>query len=293
MLRRHVTIATLFTLLLPACVVEEIDAIIAERGVTYCSTADSSTAADTSTSTSTGTSVGASEVGTSGGASASMSAAGTLDTASSTSSTSSASSASSTGEPAGPVCGDSVIAGDEECDDGNALDGDGCRNDCTRRWIVFVTSEPFKQGKFNGITGADYECRHRATNMFLPNGERYMAWVSTSKVQPADRLYHARGPYVLVNGLQVAANWDALTSGTLENPINVSEKSETVSAVVWTGTDITGLRLPNTQHCSDWTYNDSDQTGWLADSSATDAFWTRGVENPCNAEAAIYCFEQP
>lgn len=62
---------------------------------------------------------------------------------------------------------------------------------------------------------------------------------------------------------------------------------------VWTGTDITGLRLPNTQHCSDWTYNDSDQTGWLADSTATDAFGTRGIESDCGAYAAIYCFEQP
>lgn len=29
------------------------------------------------------------------------------------------------------LCGDSIVAGDEECDDGNALDTDGCRNNCT------------------------------------------------------------------------------------------------------------------------------------------------------------------
>jgi len=282
---RSSTISALLTLIVPACVIERIDAIIAEHGVTYCSTTESSTAAEASSGTSTSTGTEGGETSTTEEGGASMSASGTLGTSSGGS--------SSTGEPAGPVCGDHVVAGDEECDDGNELDGDACRNDCTRRWIVFVTSEPFKQGNFNGITGADYECRHRATNMFLPNGERYMAWISTSKVQPADRLYHARGPYVLVNGLQVAASWDALISGTLENPINVSEKSETVSAVVWTGTDVTGLRLPNTQHCSDWTYNDSDQTGWLADSLATDAYWTRGVESHCGVEAAIYCIEQP
>lgn len=283
---RSVTITNMFIVLLPACTVERIDAIIAEHGVTYCPTTGSSSAAESTTGTSTGTSTGTAgqDASTTGGDSASMSAGETLE---------STGGSSSTGEPAGPICGDSVVAGDEECDDGNELDADACRNDCTRRWIVFVTSAPFKAGKLNGIIGADYECRHRATNMFLPNGERYKAWLSTSEVQPADRLYHARGPYVLVNGLQVAANWDALTSGTLENPINVSEKSETVSAAVWTGTDIKGLRIPNTQHCSDWTYNDSDQTGWFAVSTATDAFWTQAVESDCGAKAALYCFEQP
>lgn len=52
-----------------------------------------------------------------------------------------------------------------------------------------------------------------------------------------------------VNGLQVAADWDALSSGTLEHPIHVNEKSEIVGSVVWTGTDGTGMRIPNTGHC--------------------------------------------
>jgi hypothetical protein len=42
--------------------------------------------------------------------------------------------------------------------------------------------------------------------------------------------------YVLVNGLVVAQDWDALTSGTLENAIVVDEKSMTQNGLVWTGT---------------------------------------------------------
>lgn len=283
---RSVTITNMFIVLLPACTVERIDAIIAEHGVTYCPTTGSSSAAESTTGTSTGTSTGTAgqDASTTGGDSASMSAGETLE---------STGGSSSTGEPAGPICGDSVVAGDEECDDGNELDADACRNDCTRRWIVFVTSAPFKAGKLNGIIGADYECRHRATKMFLPNGERYMAWVSTSEVQPALRMHHGRGPYVLVTGVQVAADWHALTSGTLEHPIDVNEMSQTMVAGVWTGTDVTGLRMPSSAHCSDWTYNDSDQTAWLADAGATDAFWTRAIESDCGADAAIYCIEQP
>ncbi|HFE44065.1 MAG TPA: DUF4215 domain-containing protein, partial [Nannocystis exedens] len=32
--------------------------------------------------------------------------------------------------PAGE-CGDGIVSGDEECDDGNKKDGDGCSSDCT------------------------------------------------------------------------------------------------------------------------------------------------------------------
>ncbi len=54
-----------------------------------------------------------------------------------------------------------------------------------------------------------------------------------------------------------------------------------------------GPRIPNTQHCSDWEYGDSQQTGWIGDSTATDALWTHGIESDCGALAALYCFEQP
>ena len=32
--------------------------------------------------------------------------------------------------PITPCCGNDVKEGDEECDDGNAVPGDGCENDC-------------------------------------------------------------------------------------------------------------------------------------------------------------------
>lgn len=277
----------LFALLTPACVIEKIDAIIAEHGVTYWPTESSSTTDTTALSASSGTDTDEADTTSTSTSSASDSQGSSSPANTTTDAT------STTDAPPASVCGDKLITGDEECDDGNVQDGDTCRNDCTRRWTVFVTSEPFTQGDFGGIVGADYECRHRATKMFLPNGERYMAWVSTSEVQPALRMHHGRGPYVLVTGVQVAADWHALTSGTLEHPIDVNEMSQTMVAGVWTGTDVTGLRMPSSAHCSDWTYNDSDQTAWLADAGATDAFWTRAIESDCGADAAIYCIEQP
>ncbi len=280
---RHIP-ALLGVLLGCACAVEAIDDSPADHEVTESSTGLTTTAGSTSTGTTGDASTGTST----------QEPSGTVSDAEDTSSGQDTSgSESSSGAPPGPVCGDAFVEGEEECDDGNASNEDSCRNDCVRRWYVFITSAPSIQGDLNGITGADYECRHRATKAFLPNGERYKAWLSTSTVQPADRMYHARGPYVRLDGQQIAADWDALTSGTLEHSISVDENGETVEIAVWTGTTAAGTRIPNTQHCSDWEYGDSEQTGWIADSTATDALWTHGVETPCGALAALYCFEQP
>ena len=45
------------------------------------------------------------------------------------------------------VCGDGEITGDEECDDGNAKDGDGCSSDCTIEtgWICELPGTPCTQ----------------------------------------------------------------------------------------------------------------------------------------------------
>jgi cysteine-rich repeat protein len=43
------------------------------------------------------------------------------------------------GDPGAPsVCGDEVVEGNEECDDGNVASGDGCENDCTFTCIAGV-----------------------------------------------------------------------------------------------------------------------------------------------------------
>ena len=41
---------------------------------------------------------------------------------------------------AGAVCGDSVVEGAEECDDGNVVDRDGCASDCTLWWDASLTA---------------------------------------------------------------------------------------------------------------------------------------------------------
>ena len=283
----------LFFLCLPACGLEEIDAILAK----YDTFGESSSSGETGTST-TSTSTTQGEPGESG-TDTTSGPGPALSTSTSTGAGDDTSDDTTTGPdpgstgPAPSMCGDGVVEGDEECDDANAVDGDGCFNNCTRSWLVFITSEPFTTGDIKGLIGADYQCRHRASKLFLPNGDRYMAWISTSEVQPVDRLYHARGPYRLVNGDQVAASWDALVAGPLDHPIMLSELGELVNAPVFTSTTPEGWRVPNSTYCDDWTIGGGKNFTWYGDSTATDKLWTLGVESICGLHAALYCFEQP
>jgi cysteine-rich repeat protein len=267
--------------LLSSCVVEQIDDILAERGVTYCpsSTGESeggletSTSADTRTESSTGV-VSGSESSSTGG-----------ETSSSTTG------AESTGPPV-PVCGDGVVEGDEACDDGNAKPADGCQ-ECAKDSVVFVTSEVYQGYALDGLYGADQRCRSLAAKAGLDRFLTFKAWLSTPTMSVADRFVHSRGRYVLVNGLVVAQNWDALTSGTIENPIVVDEYSQTQDSAVWTGTLASGEPALGSEFCEDW----ADDSGLLkfagtGFSTATDATWSFFEQGGCGSELRLYCVEQ-
>ncbi|MBK7825532.1 MAG: DUF4215 domain-containing protein [Nannocystis sp.] len=267
--------------LLDACGVQQIDDILAERGVTDCPSSigessvepDRSTNADASTSTSMGA----------------MSGSGTSSTSGEPSSSTSGS--DSTG-PLPPVCGDGVIEGDETCDDGNDIPADGCQ-ECARDSIVFVSSEVYQGYALGGLYGADQRCRSLAAKAGLDRFLTYKAWLSTPAMSAADRLVHSRGRYMLVNGLVVAQNWDALTSGTLENPIMVDEHSQSQDSAVWTGTLASGQPAVGSEFCEDW----DDDSGLLkfagtGFSTSVDATWSFFEQGGCGSELRLYCVEQ-
>lgn len=266
------------------CVIEEIDALIAERGVTECSSStgeiESSSTFDAKTSTGASTSTEASAEGSS-----------TSSSSGETTSESSSSGSSST-DPGAPVCGDGVVEGDEACDDGNAVPGDGCQ-ECASDSIIFVTSALYQGFALGGLYGADQRCQSLAAKAGLARPLTFTAWLSTPSMPASDRLMHSRGRYVLVNGLVVAQNWDALTSGTVENAIMVDETSMTQETPVWTGTLASGQPAPASDFCEDW---DDDsmllKLGGFGFSASTDATWSYFEDAACDSNARLYCVQQ-
>jgi cysteine-rich repeat protein len=271
-----------------ACFVADIEAIIAQYEVTEPpgSSGDGSTGLNASTSTSTGTSAAgttSSDTSTSGPGTTADSGSGD-DSGSSTTTT-------TTGPPPA-VCGNGVVEADEHCDDGNDAPDDGCHA-CVGDSIVFITSEVYQGFKLGGLYGADQRCRNLAAKAGLARPLTFMAWLSTSTMSVADRMLHSRGRYVLVNGLVVAQDWDALTSGALEHPIAVTEHSETREDLVWTGTLPDGQPSLGSEFCGDWddpsAFNEDGGSGY---SLATDAWWSFFDHNDCASELPLYCVEQ-
>ena len=265
-----------------------------------------STSSDAGSTTTTPADTGSSGTGSAGDSSTGGSTASTTSTASTNEAATSSSTGGETDTSTGmtsespAMCGDGVVAGDEECDDGNAVDIDECDNACARAWTIFVTSEANFDGNINGLVGSGNRCRGHAAKAPLPRWDTYVALLSDSTNSAADRLHHARGWYRLVNGLPVAHGWDALMNGPLENPVNVTELSTTLMAtLVWTGTLPGGAAVPNAQHCEDWTSNSAFARGHFGDCSMTTSLWLHepdpefsptdcGIENK-----SLYCVEQP
>ena len=55
-------------------------------------------------------------------------------------------------------CGNGIVDPNEECDDGNVSDGDGCSSSCAKEYkIVFLTSKTYS-GNLGGLDGADTIC---------------------------------------------------------------------------------------------------------------------------------------
>lgn len=270
-----------------ACVVEDIDALIADRGVTYCPS--SSSESDSSGGTSTDSNTSGSGSDTSGDTT------GSTDTSTSSSETTSTSAGEESGSSTGPnppLCGNGVVEGDETCDDGNVTPGDGCQ-ECARDSVMFISSETYQGFALGGLDGADQRCQSLAAKAGLASPLTFKAWLSTPAMPAAQRLLHSGGRYVMVNGLVIAQSWEALTSGTIENPIMVDEHSETQDTLVWTGTLATGEPALGSEFCEDWD-DDSGllKYGGVGLSASSDSTWSFFDQGPCGSELRLYCVEQ-
>jgi hypothetical protein len=254
-----------------------------------------------------------SSTGSSSTTAADESSSSAADTSSSGSAGAEASTGTTTGESTGgptgdppdpttdeptPFCGDGVVNGHEECDDGD-LQSDTCYF-CNRVRLIFVTSILLQGGKINGIVSADAYCKSlaNAAKNELPDSPivdpgNFKALLATS-TEGLERHFIGEGPYRLVNGLTVSRSFVELFTEPLEHPINVTERSETQHATVYTGFDIDGDPFPGIDFCGDWT--DFNGTCNYGHSDAVDSNWVHAENewNPsgCGDEQPIYCVEQ-
>jgi hypothetical protein len=175
--------------------------------------------------------------------------------------------------------------------------------------LVFVSSISLT-GDLGGLDGADLKCQTLAKAS--SRSGTFKAWLSSTTTSAASRLTHSTGPYVLVNGTQVAADWAGLTSGTLLNPISMSETggfppqsnilcSSTNVPAAWTATAPDGtLATTVGATCADWTTSGPSNGAVLGIVASTSATWTDGCSSQvpggtstmCAGAAALYCIEQ-
>src|SRR5215211_4295256 len=155
-------------------------------------------------------------------------------------------------------------SGDEVCSGGACLvpacgAGGPCR--------VFLSSIRY-DGNLGGLNGADAKCQDLANAAGLPGS--YKAWLSDSTSSPSSRFVPSTGPYRLVTGTTIAANWTDLTDGPLLAPITVTETGGGFgsSERVWTHSLSNGNAGADPgAHCANWSTNGPGAEG--KDGSAT------------------------
>jgi cysteine-rich repeat protein len=194
-----------------------------------------------------------------------------------------------------PRCGDGLTQAQngEECDDGDLDDANGCNTQCGRDRYVFLTSVSY-QGNFGTVSGANSLCKHAAKLADLPNYDTYRAWMSDDTFTPDVWFYKSKGRYILTNGLVVADDWDDLTDGTIQRPINIDENGDEKGGRPWSNTTTSGLRRPGLDDCMGWTTMEFPLVGRVGSDQHEDSRWTDAAEvNPvlCVGVQPFYCFE--
>jgi hypothetical protein len=140
-----------------------------------------------------------------------------------------------------------------------------------------------------GVAAADQVCRTAATLAALPQPEGFVAWISDSGVDAADRVT-VTGPLRRLDGYTVAGSLAALLDHPI-NSIHVDENRQYLASQpgVFTGTNADGTADPST--CSNWTTSSSGSFAGLGRASAgRTGLWTDAGATGCHQEQRLYCF---
>ena len=143
----------------------------------------------------------------------------------------------------------------------------------------------------SGVAAGDGICQHLATDAGLRDPGSFKAWLSGAGASAVSRFVN-QGPWVRVDGIQVADEVLDLGNGKLDSPIHVLESGVYMYGVgVWTGTLADGSADPST--CDDWSSAADTHFGRYGIANATLANWTEHpVLRKCDAaQYSLYCLQ--
>lgn len=204
----------------------------------------------------------------------------------------------------GPSCGDGLVQGPEECDAGEANgsgeptseDGVACESACRfSANVVFVSSTVYTGKEVDGITGAHGHCKELATNAGLDNADAFKAFISAVGFTPAGHFVHSDIPYVRLDGIRIADDWNDLIQNGPNSGLVVTEtKDHLMNGKVWTGTGPDGTMYLPEMTCAGWTSDSPALKGRVGRVSPDPhpTQWTSESNWGCDLSARLLCFEQ-
>lgn len=148
---------------------------------------------------------------------------------------------------------------------------------------------PEAPGVATGIDAGDEICQTIATAAGLRDPGSFKAWLSDSTTDAKDRFLYG-GPWVRLDGLQVAASLAALTDGELDVPINVNEDlAYETNTRSYTGTNPAGTTSNST--CLDWVSGSDVDNATYGSANSVGNSWTDASDVSCDLGASLYCLQ--
>ncbi len=176
-------------------------------------------------------------------------------------------------------CGDS-------CGDQQACES----NTCVTARRVFITSS-VHLGAMGGLFGADSICQARADEAGL--GGTFMAYMTSSSTG-LERLEHPAVPFVRLDGVRIADDWNDLSDESIQNTLTIAENRQVTGGNTWTGLQNQGSFDSD---CDEWSFGGhgclmGQPCGGGGESSQIDNHWDGFFVFHCDSAFRLYCVEQ-
>lgn len=171
--------------------------------------------------------------------------------------------------------------------------------DSTKEAKIFVTSATYDGSGIGGLAGADAKCNTLAAASSLPLSSDWVALLSDSGADAANRIAWNWGTLKNVSGTTiVSGGFPDLWDGSLVAPISKDENGTARSGSVWTGTTSSGARdstssgVQAAPWCNNWAYGGASNGGMAGDMTAVSSSWVAaGLSTWCGTTYRLYCFE--